>query len=186
MVLPTEANAKPNPKKAPSSPISNNKAEFAVSSQPAAEIWIDGKKMGTTVDQTSGSGWITLSVGNHSLELRRSGYETWSEKFSLEGGEKKKIQTIELEKLTNSSATPESYSLTITVRPIPAQVNVRNLESGRTESFTLNEESRTLALPAGTYQVKVEKNGEIKERKLDLTGSTKSLTFGVEFKETQD
>lgn len=166
----------------PEKPLSD-KGEFSVSSQPAAEIWVDGKKLGTTVDQTSGSGWITLATGNHTLELRRSGYETWEEKIVIEGGERKKIQSIALQKNQQTGGSVESYSLTISAQPIPATVSLKNLDTGNTESFTLNEPGRTMDLPPGHYHIKVEKNGVVKERKLNLTGNTRSLTFSVEFKE---
>ena len=55
--------------------ISNEPAEVRVSSQPAAEIYIDGKRMGTTVDKFNSSEWMALKPGHHVLDLKRTALE---------------------------------------------------------------------------------------------------------------
>lgn len=71
-------------------------AEIIIQSQPAAEIYINGKKIGTTIDYTTSSGMIRLKHGKYVLELKRPGYEPYLLMLNLNPGEIKHIKNIKL------------------------------------------------------------------------------------------
>ncbi len=62
-----------------------------ISSRPASDIYINGVKRGTTLDQTINSGRIKLPNGSYSIELRREGYKSYFTNIKIEGGETKNI-----------------------------------------------------------------------------------------------
>jgi serine/threonine protein kinase len=173
---------KPEPK-ITEEPKSEVPARVSVASQPAAEIYIDGKRYGTTIDNTSDSGWITLPPGKHSLELRRNGHKTYRSRFTLTGGQDKAMPRVELE--SNDEQEQGQTALTLRVNQVPAQVTIRNTETSSTQIFMIRAKTRTVKLEKGNYQVKVERNQEIKERELNLTGSQGQLTFTADFKEEE-
>lgn len=158
-------------------------ARFKVSSQPAAEIYIDGQRLGTTVDMTTSSGWLSVAPGVHSLELRRQGYETHKIPLDLKPGDDLGVRRIELRpSAADTPSSPAKVSLTILVNMLPAQVTLRRFAPDTTQAFTLKTQAKTLQLDTGRYQIKIEHNGEIKERELTLTGAQGDLTFSADFK----
>ena len=61
-------------------------AEVSITSDPVAELTIDGSPAGTTPYDD------TLSIGKHTIEIRAEGYETWEEEFEIEAGENAPIE----------------------------------------------------------------------------------------------
>jgi len=158
---------------------SSDPGRVTIASQPAAEIFINGKRFGTTVDNTSNSGWITLPAGKHALELRRSGHKTYRTTFTLGGGQNRTIPRVELE--SNEGQSTTQNALTLRVNQIPAQVTIKNINNSSTQIFILRSKTKVVKLENGKYQVKVERNQETRERELNLTGQGQ-LTFSADFK----
>jgi hypothetical protein len=90
---------------------------------------------------------------------------------------------VELE--SNDEQEQGQTALTLRVNQVPAQVTIRNTETSSTQIFMIRAKTRTVKLEKGNYQVKVERNQEIKERELNLTGSQGQLTFTADFKEEE-
>lgn len=155
------------------------KAKVAVSSQPAAEVFINGKRIGTTLDATSHSGFHTLEAGKHQLELRRQGYRTHKIQFELVPGEQKTLPQVVLEPDSEASSSKTS-ALTLRVDHVPVSVVIRNVGNESTQAFVLKSTTRTLQLDNGHYEIKLEHEGETKERDLVLSGN--QVTFSAEFK----
>jgi hypothetical protein len=137
-----------------------------------------------TVDATTSTGMLAVGPGSHSLELRRQGYAPHRQTFTLADGESRKLPRVVLQTLAEapkSGPTPMT-SLTLRVNMMPAQVTIQNLDNQTTQTFSLKSAVRVVQLPSGRYLVKVEYEGETKERELALTGKDRQLTFAVEFK----
>jgi hypothetical protein len=174
--------------------VGSFKAKITVASDPAAEIYLDGRKVGTTVDATLNSGWIETKSGKHRLELRRQGYTTYRTVFELAPDDARNLPRVNLEPMGNAVAqgnaanaaqapiAPKGTALTLRVSTFPAQVTIRNLDNNNTQAFTMKAASRVVQLDSGRYQVKVERKGETKERELNLTGGQGQLTFTADFK----
>ena len=63
-------------KERPQVPTTNS--SISITSSPASEIYIDGTRLGTTNAQGATSGFMLVSPGSHQLELKRSGFTTFS------------------------------------------------------------------------------------------------------------
>jgi len=157
------------------------KGKLLVSSQPAAEIFIDGRRVGTTVDNTSDSGWMTLAAGRHAVELRRQGYTPFRTRLALDADEKKTLPRVVLE--PSGSKNSGKGSLTLRVSAYPAQVTIHNIDNNTTQAFTMRSNTKVLQLAQGRYAVKIEHGEESKQRDLVLTGAQGQLTFTADFKE---
>jgi hypothetical protein len=121
--------------------------------------------------------------GKHSLELRRNGHKTYRTRFTLNGGQDKAMPRVDLE--SNSEEVVVQTALTLRVNQVPAQVTIKNTETSSTQIFMIRTKTKTLNLNKGIYQVKVERNQEIKERELNLTGDQGQLTFTADFKDEE-
>jgi serine/threonine protein kinase len=154
--------------------------QVRISSQPAAEVYVDGKRMGTTNDKITSSEWISLSGGSHRIELKREGYAMHRVNFSLKPGEKKIFNSIALEQ---NAGLDRTYRLTLRTTLMPVQVTIRNLDNNSTQAFTMNQKSQVVELENGRFQVKMEKNGQVKERFITLNANQSKLTFSANFKE---
>ena len=170
-------NEKNDPKLTPS----RGKGMVIVSSQPASEVYVDGKRIGTTIDRTGDSGPLPLAPGRHSLELRRTGYPVYRRIFELASDE---ILTLPRVTLGNRENLNSNQLVTLTIRTNTdvAQVTLRNLNSNATQIFSLRGSSKQVQLAAGRYYLRVEHNTDAKERELSLNGNEGQLTFSAEFK----
>ena len=155
------------------------KAKFAVSSQPAAEWYLDGKRIGTTIDATAHSGFHTVDPGKHNLELKRQGYRNYKTQFELAPGEQKILPQIDLEP-DGDAATPKTTTLTQRIERTPTSVVIRNMDQDTTQAFVMQNNTRTLQLENGRYHITIEYEGETKIRDLVLSG--KQVTFSANFK----
>ncbi len=160
------------------------KGKVQVSSQPAAEVFIDGKRMGTTVDNTANSGWLTVKSGKHKLELKRQGYQSYRTSFEVQGDEQKVIPRVVMD-LTEAQQSSQTAQLTLRVNLVPAQVTIRNLDSNTTQAFSMKTETKAVQLSPGRYHVKIEKDGVVTERELKISGSEGQLTFTADFKDEE-
>ena len=165
----------------------SGKGRFSISSQPAAEIYVDGRRLGTTIDNTSDSGWLTASAGRHSLELRRKDYVAARSRFDLAADEQKALPRVVLEAAGHSGQggpkpALQEVALTLRINLGPAQATLRNLETSATQVFTIKSGAKTVSLSPGRYHIRIDHGSETRERDLNLNGGEGQLTFSVEFK----
>lgn len=163
-------------------PAPSGKATIAISSNPAAEVYINGRRMGTTNDAGTSSDWYDLPSGRLKIELRRTGFASRTEFITVNGGEKKRFGPYPLTK-EGTKAQPTSYRLTLSTNVTPTQVTLLNYESRSTKTFVLNSNSQTITLERGVYEVTLLHAGESRKRRIEMTGSETQLTFSAEFKE---
>ena len=90
---------------------------------------------------------------------------------------------VELESHDDQAAS--QTALTLRVNQTPAQVTIKNLETSSTQIFMIRTKTKMVKLDNGKYQVKVERNQEIRERELILTGNQGQLTFTADFKDEE-
>ena len=152
-----------------------------VSSQPASEVYVDGKRIGTTIDRTGDSGPLALTSGKHTLELKRTGYPVYHRVFDLAPDEILTLPRVTLGS-REISANNQLVTLTIRTNTDVAQVTLRNLTNNATQIFSLRGSSKQVQLAAGRYFLRVEHNTDAKERELSLKGNEGQLTFSAEFK----
>ena len=151
---------------------------IAISSQPAAEIFLNGERLGTTVDKERFSGWIKVTSGQHFLELRRDGYEPYKQKISVKANQKKRLSHVTLEK---NKGLSRHYVLTLRVSQTPAKVSIRNLDENDTQTFTMTNRTHALQLENGRFHVRIEQGDQVRERTIILTANQNKLTFTADF-----
>jgi hypothetical protein len=83
------------------------------SSPPGADIYLDNEYHGTTPGTIS-----AVPTGNHMVEIRETGYHTWSQNITVMSGNTTPVSTTLVPVLTSVTATPQ---VTIT---IPAKKDV--------------------------------------------------------------
>jgi len=168
----------------PKKPEATTPVSISISSMPAAELFINGKRYGTTNDQGTSSNWIDVSQGSHRLELKRSGFVTRSESITTNGDGRQKFGPYTLQR-GDMNLTPKNltYRLTLAINLPPAEVTINNIDSHATQSITLTQSTQTINLERGVYEVTMNRKGDIRKRRIDLTGAAQQLTFSVEFKD---
>lgn len=151
---------------------------------PAAELYIDGKRRGTTNDQGTSSEWIDVSSGAHRVELKRSGFASRSESITTSGEPRQKFGPYTLQR-GDIGLTPAtgSYRLTLATNLPPADVTIINIDSHATKYISLSQSTQTISLERAVYEVTMNRKGDIRKRRIDLTGAAQQLTFSVEFKD---
>lgn len=161
------------------------KGRISISSQPAAEIFVNNRRVGTTVDAGGGSGWIAVNTGPVTITLRRNGYRDHTRKVNVNRDDRITLGMVTLERATPASrpARSDTRSLTITTNRWPANVIVTS--NGDTSlpplQFRLEQSSRTVRIPAGRHTIRVESGGEVRERRIDTAVTTGGITYSVEF-----
>jgi serine/threonine protein kinase len=159
---------------------------FKISSQPASEIFLDGRRLGTTVDGTTSSNWLSASAGRHTVELKRQGYAPHKTTVEIKAGEDQTLPRVDLDVSgPNTKSNEGKVGLTITVSALPAQVTVRETESNTIQVFQMKVLTRTLQLSSGRYFIKIEHKGQVKERELMLSPIQGNMTFSADFKENE-
>jgi len=159
------------------------KVQICVSSTPAAELFINGRRQGTTNDGGSSSHWIELENGNHKIELRRAGFAARKETIVVSTDLKQRFGPYALTRADITEAKRGVYKLTISTNLPPVDVSIINIESNAKQTINLTQPSKTISLDKGIYEVTMSRKGDVRKRKLDFSGSTQQLTFSVEFKE---
>ena len=175
--------SRPTPE-APKKTESSGTTAIAISSMPAAELYIDGKRRGTTNDQGTSSEWIDVSSGAHRVELKRSGFTSRSESITTSGEPRQKFGPYTLQR-GDIGLTPAtgSYRLTLATNLPPADVTIINIDSHATKYISLTQSTQTISLDRAVYEVTMNRKGDIRKRRIDLTGAAQQLTFSVEFKD---
>jgi serine/threonine protein kinase len=160
------------------------KVQISVSSTPAAELFINGRRQGTTNDGGSSSHWIDLENGNHKIELRRAGFTARKETIFVSTDLKQRFGPYSLTRAETVGAQRGGYKLTISTNLPPVDVSIINIESNAKQTINLTQPSKTISLDQGIYEVTMSRKGDVRKRRLDFSGSTQQLTFSVEFRET--
>lgn len=167
-------------------PDKGGSGRFKISSQPASEIFLDGRRLGTTVDGITSSNWLSASAGRHTIELKRQGYAPHKTSIDVKAGEDQTLPRVALKVSgPNTTNTDEKVGLTIMVSALPAQVTVRHAENNTIQVFPMKALTRTLQLPSGRYFIKIEHKGQMKERDLMLSPSQGNMTFSADFKDSE-
>jgi serine/threonine protein kinase len=161
------------------------KAQLAVSSMPAAELYIDGRRHGTTNDLGTSSNWIEVASGNRKIELKRSGYTVKTEIINITAGARQKFGPYQMQRGDSQQSKSGAYRLTLATNLTPADVTIKNIETRATQSLTLSQNQQTVSLDRGIYEVIMRHNGDTRRRRIDLSGAAQQLTFSVEFKESK-
>ncbi len=158
-----------------------SRGRIVVSSQPAAEIFVDGKRVGTTIDRTADSGPISVASGHHMLELRRAGYSTYRRAVDLSPEE---VLTLPRIALGGMEPTANQPVVLLTVRSNfePAQFTLRNLTTNATQISLVRTGSKPISLVPGRYYLRIERGTEFKERELVINGNEGQLTFNADFR----
>ena len=174
-------------------PSVTGKGRLSISSQPAAEIFINNRKVGTTVDGGSSSGWIAVETGAVTVVLRRAGYRDLVKKITVTRDDRITMGILTLER-EGAPTTPGAASkralnsapnvtLTVTTNRWPANVTLINngAPGSAPTQFRIDRSSKTVRIPQGRFTIRVEANGEVKERRLDTTTVSGAITYSVEF-----
>lgn len=149
--------------------------QLKLTSRPAAEIFIDGQRFGTTIDQTSSSAWIKLKPGRYLVELRRDGYVSHKKVIQLKPGEKKSEAPVDL--------VPDStFTVTLNSNAPSTRVQINNLSTGASRFIVLGSSQQTQSLPSGRYRISFEFADQVIERSLILEGSTQRRSLSVSFR----
>ena len=179
----------------PAAQPATGNARLSIASQPAAEIFINNRRVGTTIDSANGegSGWLPVTTGPLTISLRRNGYRDYVKKISVAKGDRITLGSITLERSdSKSQAAAEnraipSRTLTISSNRWPVSVSIIPTpdSDGPSVKFRMEQASKTIKLPAGRYTIRSEFDGEIKERRIDTSVSSTGITYTVEFSRPQ-
>jgi serine/threonine protein kinase len=163
------------------------KGKISISSSPAAELSIDGKRVGTTNDQGSSSGWIDVLEGSHRIDLKRSGFAIRTETITAVANDSLSFGPYSLVRGDNAANTQSLlYRLTLSTNTPPVRVSIINIENQETQTFTLAQPTQVITLTRGIYDITMTNNGDIRKRRIDFSGPNQQLTFSVEFKDPGD
>lgn len=193
--LPTSPSISPPVSPAVPAQAAPGNARLSITSQPAAEIFINNRRIGTTLDSANGegSGWFPVTSGPLTISLRRNGYRDYVKKISVAKGDRITLGSITLERAeSKSQAAGENRAiptrtLTISSNRWPANVSITPTPdtNGPSQKFRMEQSSRSIKLPAGRYTIRVECDGDIKERRIDTSISSTGITYNVEFSRPQ-
>lgn len=159
------------------------RGSISIASMPAAELFINGKRHGTTNDLGTSSEFIDLPAGSYRVDLKRSGFTTRSEVVQVEAGSRHKFGPYTLQRGESDVQKSGSYRLTLVTNNPPAEVTILNVETRSTQSLNLSQSSQTINLDRGVYEVTMKRKADMRKRRIDLTGAAQQLTFGVEFRD---
>lgn len=159
------------------------RGKIAISSRPAAEIYINNQRVGTTVDTGASSGWIAIDSGKIKITLKRPGYRDYIRRLTLKNNERLTLNNIDLEKATTSRPSAQTTAITIVSNKWPAEVLISPLSrnGSRPRKITLNQSRKTFPVSPGRYLVRVQSGDEVRERRIDTTISSSGITYSVEF-----
>ena len=170
-------------------------ARLSIASQPAAEIFINNKRVGTTLDSANGegSGWLPVTSGLLTVTLRRTGYREYVKKISVAKGDRITLGTITLDRADPKSSVAgenrnvQTRTLTISSNRWPANISIIPAADNNSaaQKFRMEQSSKSIKLAPGRYTVRVESDGEIKERRIDTSVSSTGITYNVEFSRPQ-
>jgi hypothetical protein len=164
----------------------SKKVQISIASAPAAELFVNGRRFGTTNNNGSTSEWIDVESGKNRIELRRAGFATKIETIVVSTADKQKFGPYVLNRGTATTPPSSLYKLTLTTNLPPVEVTIINIETNAKQTISLSQSSKTIPLDRGIYEVTMNRRGEIRRRRLDFSGNVQQLTFSVDFKEASN
>jgi serine/threonine protein kinase len=159
------------------------KGRVSIASTPAAELYIDGKRYGTTNDLGTTSEWIELIAGDRRIELRRAGFNTRIETVQVVGDTRQKFGPYTLMRSDTPTNKAAVYRLTVSTNTPPVTVTLIQIETRATQTIVMSQTTQTINLERGIYDVTMNHNGDLRKRRIDLSGAAQQLTFSVDFKQ---
>jgi len=162
------------------------KVQISIASTPAAELFVNGKRFGTTNNNGTSSEWVDVEPGKNKIELRRSGFTTKIETLMVSASERQKFGPYILSRGSSPAPVSTQYRLTLATNLPPVEVTIINIETNARQNLSLTQVSKTISLERGIYEVTMTRNGDTRKRRLDFSGAVQQLTFSVEFKEANN
>lgn len=157
-------------------PESQSTAEVPVFiiAEPAAQVLIDGRDVGTTNDLNSRRRGFKVPPGSHTLELRRSGFKTLTTSIEASPGKKNRF---------SYTLTREEKTVRFTLRTshFPATARIQQVNGDKKMEINLSSNSSAVNLAPGTYQVTMSFGGKTIERTVTLSSRSGALTFNADF-----
>ncbi len=143
-------------------------------SEPAAQVMIDGREVGTTNDLNSRRRGFKVPPGSHTLELRRSGFKTLTTSIEASPGKKNRF---------NYTLTREEKTVRFTLRTshFPAIAHIQQVNGDKKMEINLSSNSSSVNLAPGSYQVTMSFGGKTIERTVTLSSRSGALTFNADF-----
>ena len=167
---PTEAATEPE-----TPPAKKDRARINFTVQPAAEIFIDGRNLGTTNDSGFERNGLKIPAGKHKVELKRKGFETISESITVKDGEDQSL-TYSLQPASRS------VSFTVKTQSFPTKFYIESsLEGVPVREFTLTKATTVIPLKAGTYNIKAQFGNQVIQRSVTIDPQ-QGLTFNADFR----
>jgi serine/threonine protein kinase len=164
----------------------SKKVQISVASTPAAELFVNGRRSGTTNNNGSKSEWIDVESGKNRIELRRAGFATKIETIVVSTADKQQFGPYVLNRGASTTPTSSLYKLTLATNLPPVEVTIINIETNAKQTVSLSQPSKTIPLERGIYEVTMNRKGDIRKRRLDFSGNVQQLTFSVDFKEASN
>jgi serine/threonine protein kinase len=164
----------------------SKKVQISISSTPAAELFVNGRRFGTTNNNGSTSEWIDVASGKNRIELRRAGFATKIETIVVSTADKQTFGPYVLNRGASTTPTSSLYKLTLATNLPPVEVTIINIETNAKQTVSLSQASKTIPLERGIYEVTMNRKGDIRKRRLDFSGNVQQLTFSVDFKEASN
>jgi serine/threonine protein kinase len=162
------------------------KVQISIASAPAAELFVNGRRFGTTNNNGSTSEWIDVESGKNRIELRRAGFATKIETIVVSTADKQKFGPYVLSRGAATIPPSSLYKLTLATNLPPVEVTIINIETNAKQTVSLSQASKTIPLERGIYEVTMNRKGDIRKRRLDFSGNVQQLTFSVDFKEASN
>jgi serine/threonine protein kinase len=160
--------------------------QIAVTSTPAAELFVNGRRQGTTNNNGSSSDWIEVRPGKNRIELRRTGFSSMIETLIVTNSQRQKFGPYLLRRGDPSTSVYSKSQLTLATNLPPVDVTITNIETASKQTMSLTKTSKTILLERGIYEITMTKGGESRRRRVDFSGRPQKLTFRGDFKESND
>lgn len=164
-------------------PKDSKRVQISVSSTPAAELFVNGRRHGTTNNNGTSSDWIDVDSGLNKIELRRAGFSTKVETINVSSGDRQRFGPFVLNRSTSATPAASLYKLTLATNMPPVEVTVINLDTNAKQSLTLSQSTKIIQLERGIYEVTMKRKSDIRKRRIDFSGGLQQLTFSVDFKD---
>jgi hypothetical protein len=154
--------------------------QWQFSSTPAADIYINGIRVGTTNAEGSSSGWLSTPAASSTLSLRREGYRPFEKTLQNFGGKKSIHPHITLIRVAQAN-------LTFTTQPqfIGTKIQLRQLDAKkdapRIFAVTLHSQRLLVQVPFGAYEITQSLGQKKRVRAITLSETYRDMTYIVEY-----
>ncbi len=146
---------------------------FSVQSFPSSEVFMNGKRLGTTIRSNGSTSKFKLPNKAYDLSLKRAGYETYTKRVDLSLPSDRKLWSINLLKKYSNK-----ISLDIISRSYPFTVVITN-DKGKTVHRTrVNSPKINLQVDRGMYHIKATKGRKVINKSIYVS---EDIDFDVNF-----